>query len=71
MLCQLWISRSWLIDIARDDDELVANAGFVRVVVADDLDAIDDRRGAFVDVPAQVDEMLRRVRRDAPLDDRP
>ena len=40
--------------VAGNDRELVADAGLGRVVVAEDLDAIDDRGRAFLDFPAEV-----------------
>ena len=41
--------------VARKNEQLVANARFRGDVVADDVDAIDDGRRAFIDLPAEID----------------
>ena len=56
--------------VARHDEQLIANARLGRDVVAEDVDAVDDRRRALVDLPAQIDRR-HGIRSDlAALDDR-
>ena len=45
--------------VARQDEELVANARLRRDVVAEDVDAVHDRRRPLVDLPAEIDRRHR------------
>ena len=55
--------------VARKDHELLANAGFVRVVVAEDLDPVHRGRRLLVDLPAEIhdrDRIAHRALHDGP-----
>src|SRR5690242_11364856 len=57
-------------DVARIDVELIADARLDGHVVAEDVDAIDDRRRLLVDIPTEIDRRYRVFADAAAFDNR-